>query len=390
MTFLENKNQSNVKSFDEKMTVRPRGTQKIYKNVISNFDKFSKENYDGRDAETVFSEMVLIKDDGIDKIYDVLQGWINFNFNNGIAPSVISMWFSYLKKYLRHLGIKITLDDIKENLEFPKKQEEELYPLQLEEIKTIIEVAKPRKKALYYALLGSAMRIGEAVQIRKKDLDLDTERITINIPASITKLKKSRVTFLSLEAKNAIKSKLEKLSDDDLVWGTNDDVDKSTNTERITFGKYCEKANLGMKYESTGRRKINLHSLRAYFITKISRHDENFAKKIAGQKGYMLQYDRMTTQEKLKLYLEVEPELLIYSSFVKDKEIKKLKEAYEKLQKQNERISELEEKTDLVEKQEEKEKQEKELYQNKVTKLEQDMDEIKTMLRRNEEIEKSQ
>jgi len=350
MTFLENKNKSNVRSFDQKMSVRPKGTQKTFKNVINNFNKFSKENYDDRDSDTVFSEMALIKDDGMDKIYDVLQGWINYNFNNGIAPSVISMWFSYLKKYLRHLGIKITSDDVKENLEFPQKQEEEPYPLQLEEFRAILEVAKPRKRALYYALIGSAMRIGEAVQIRKKDLDLETERITVNIPARITKLKKARVTFLSIEAGSAIGSKLEKLSDDDLVWGTNDDVDKSTNTERITFGKYCERANLGMKYESTGRRKINLHSLRAYFITKVSRHDENFAKKIAGQKGYMLQYDRLTTKEKLKLYLEVEPDLLIYSSIVKDKEIKKLKEANEKFQQQNYKIKELEKRMRMIEK----------------------------------------
>ncbi len=104
-----------------------------------------------------------------------------------------------------------------------------------------------------------------------------------------------------------------------------------------------------MKYESTGRRKINLHSLRAYFITKVSRHDENFAKKIAGQKGYMLQYDRMTTQEKLKLYLEIEPDLLIYSSFIKDKEIKRLKEANDKLQRQATKIEELEKKSKLFE-----------------------------------------
>jgi len=145
------------------MAVRPKGTQKTYKDTITNFDKFCKANYDGRDADTVFSEMVLIKDDGMDKIYDVLQGWINYNFNNGIAPSSISMWFSYLKKYIRHLGIKLTSDDISDNLEFPKKQEEELHPLQLEEIRSIIEVAHPKKRPLYYALIGSAMRVGEAV-----------------------------------------------------------------------------------------------------------------------------------------------------------------------------------------------------------------------------------
>jgi len=288
MTFLENKDQSKTESFDQKMSVRPRGTQKAFNDMKVNFNKLS---YDGRNSEQVLFEMVTIKDSDIDKVYDVLQKWVNYNSSNGIAASSISMWFSYLKKLVRHYGIKITSDDVKENLEFPKKQEEELYPLQLEEIKLILEVAKPKKRALYYALIGSAMRIGEAVQIRKRDLDLETERITVNIPARITKLKKSRITFLSIEAKKAIMPKLEKLSDDDLVYGTNEDYYKSANNERVIFGKYCEKSNLGMRYDSTGRHKINLHSLRAFFITKVSRHDENFAKKIAGQKGwgYLLQ-----------------------------------------------------------------------------------------------------
>ena len=74
MTFLENKNKSVVKSFDERMAVRPKGSQKVHNDVITNFDKFCKATYDDRDAETVFSEMVLIKDKGMDKIYDVLQG----------------------------------------------------------------------------------------------------------------------------------------------------------------------------------------------------------------------------------------------------------------------------------------------------------------------------
>lgn len=343
MTFLENKDKSKTKSFDEKMSVRPKGTQKVHNDMNVNFNKFCKLNYDGRNSDEVLSEMVAIKDSDMDKVYGVLQGWINYNDNNGMAASSISMWFSYLKKLIRHHGIKITSDEVKENLEFPKKQEEELYPLQTDEIKLILEVAKPKKRALYYALIGSAMRIGEAVQIRKRDLNLESERITVNIPARITKLQRARVTFLSIEAKKTIMPKLEKISDDDLVWGTNEDYYKSANNERVIFGRYCEKANLGMKYDSTGRHKINLHSLRAFFITKVSRYDENFAKKIAGQKGYMLQYDRLTLEEKLKLYLEVESDLLIYSSFIKDKEIKKLREANEKLQHQSNKIKELEE-----------------------------------------------
>ncbi len=346
MTFLNENKQ--LRSFDDKMKVRPENSKKIHQSVMKNFDKYCKSRYDNRDSKTVLDEMVLIKND-MDKIYDVLQGWINYNVDEGIAPSTITMYFSFLKKYLIYSGIKITTDDVKINLEFPKKQEEELYPLQHKEIQDICSSAKYDKKSLYFALISSGMRIGEAMQIRKKDLDLNHDRIIVNIPARFTKLKRSRVTFLSIEAGKSIKPKLEKLTDDDLVYGTHPRVNVASNMERNYFVRCCKKQNLDMKYESTNIRKITLHSFRSYFITKISRHDENFAKKLAGQKGYMLQYDRMTLDEKLKLYLEIEPDLLIYNSFMKDKEIKRLKEANEKLQRQSTKIEELEKKSELFE-----------------------------------------
>jgi len=74
---------------------------------------------------------------------------------------------------------------------------------------------------------------------------------------------------------------------------------------------------------------------RAYFITKISRRDPNLAKKWAGQKGYLLQYDRLTLDEQLEKYLEFEPDLLINDTVRKDRKI-------EELEKKNERIGELE------------------------------------------------
>ena len=70
---------------------------------------------------------------------------------------------------------------------------------------------------------------------------------------------------------------------------------------------------LNQKYES-GINQITLHSFRAYFITKVARYDENLSKILAGQRGYLLQYDRITDEEKLGHYLEFEKELLIYDN----------------------------------------------------------------------------
>jgi len=94
-----------------------------------------------------------------------------------------------------------------------------------------------------------------------------------------------------------------------------------------------KKAGLTMKYESTGRYMINTHSFRAYGITKLSRLDVNFAKKIAGQKGYLLQYDRLTDEEKLDLYEKFESELTIDDNAKQKAEIEQFQNEKSELQK---------------------------------------------------------
>jgi hypothetical protein len=66
-----------------------------------------------------------------------------------------------------------------------------------------------------------------------------------------------------------------------------------------------------MKTSRTFLNEINTHSFRAFGITKLSRHDPNFAKRLAGQKGYLDQYDRLSDDEKLELYQKYEYELTI-------------------------------------------------------------------------------
>ena len=151
------------------------------------------------------------------------------------------------------------------------------------------------------------MRIGEAVKIRKKDVILTLKRPMIKIPAKITKTRRGRTTFISSEAWGFLQPVYAKLEPDDYLFGT------KQNSEDVLFNRYCAKVGLNQTYES-GIRQITLHSFRAYFITKVSRYDENLAKKLVGQKGYLLQYDRLTDEEKLELYLEFEKELLIYDN----------------------------------------------------------------------------
>jgi len=346
MTFLVSKR--TLESYYEKIASKAKNTQKAAHNSLKNFDKFCQDQYQGKKIEEVLDELLAIRATNENAVFDIIQLWINWN-KGKLVPTVIRTHFSHIKSYLYYRGVKLTSQDVRENLSFPKNLEEEPYPLQVEDVLRIFKVARYDKKALFLAQLSSGMRIGELVRLRKKHLDLSKKRIVVKIPAQITKTKRARTTFLSKEAEQLIRPKLSRIGDDDLVWGVSDDPYNAGVNEMNILNSYCKKVGLNEKYESTGRLKINTHSFRAFFVTKISRHDENFAKKLAGQKGYLLQYDRMTEEEKLERYLEFEHELVIFDDSRKIAEINKLKKENSDLELKNQRIDDLEKRLESFE-----------------------------------------
>ena len=158
----------------------------------------------------------------------------------------------------------------------------------------------------------------------------------IKIPANITKTRRGRTTFISSEAWGFLQPVYAKLGTDDYIFGTRQ------NTEDVLFNRYCAKVGLNQTYES-GIRQITLHSFRAYFITKVSRYDENLAKILAGQRGYLLQYDRLTDEEKLEHYLEFEKELLIYDNSKLKQDLAKAKSEKITLETMMEKLKEVDE-----------------------------------------------
>lgn len=171
--------------------------------------------------------------------------------------------------------------------------------------------------------LSGLMRIGETVQLRKKHLRFFWIKHHGKNAPTIAKFKKGRTTFFSKEASRLLKPILRKLGEDDLVFGTNENhIYSELNVEQI-MRRTLKKTGLDMRYESNNRFMINTHSFRSYGITKISRHDPNFAKKLAGQKGYLDEYDRMTDAEKLALYQKIEIDLIIDNTAILKKQKKK-------------------------------------------------------------------
>jgi len=297
MTFLAT--QRNIESFHKKILPKAKNTQRGILHTLKKFDVFCKEHFE-RSLEEVIQEM---KKADREAIYDTLQIWINWID----SPNSIRQYFSQLNLYLYYRGITITPLDVKMNLDFGKKHQEEMYPLSQEEYRMILDSASYKNKVLYLLIGSSGMRPVEATHIRKCDLELDKKRIVIHVPAKWTKLKRAKTTFASREVSQLIKPILDKATDTEYLFPYS-----STPALDTVFARYRKKTGLDKRYESNNVGKITPMSLRAWFITKISDHNVNLAKKWSGQKGYLLQYDRKTQEEQLEKYLEFEDDLLVY------------------------------------------------------------------------------
>ena len=227
-------------------------------------------------------------------------------------------------------GIKIMAEDARDSIDFPHKIKEEKYPLTRGEIRKILNTCSHKNRLRMLAQISSGLRRGELLRLRKKDLDITKERIIVNVPAQIIKTKKSRVTFFSMEIQDVIIGMLNGLNDDDFVFGSRNGRNRYTGSSYQKALIDClSKIGLNQRY-SSGNHKVSTHSFRAFFITKVSRHDPNLAKYFAGQEqtGDLLMYDRLTLDERLQKYIEFESDLLIFDEkkeALQEKEITELR-----------------------------------------------------------------
>jgi len=306
---LVNEKQSgHRKTFDMKLDSLDEKTKRGYGIAMRNFEKFYFIKHGDVDP------IKDLKAKRKAQIFEELQAWVNWN-GKKISATATKSYFSRIKKYLNHCGIEITTEQAQSKLIFPRGYKERFYPVSLDDIAKILEFADYKHRTMYICQLSSGMRIGELVQLRKNDLTFDNQRFIVDIPSRIAKNKKGRITFFSIEASNLLKQLLRNLGDSDLIFGTNENSFHSEINEEQIFRRILIKAGLTKRYSISKRYHISTHSFRAYFITRISRHDVNLAHFLAGQEGkiYLAQYDRMTDKEMLEIYQKIEPDLLIDS-----------------------------------------------------------------------------
>jgi len=321
------------KTLDEKLKKYSENTKHSIYAARDSFEKFCSKYYDGRKSDEIFKELRLLKDqEQTDAIREVLQNWIDWQYDNGNLTSSIRQYISKIKRVFSHEDIRIHSSDFDEPLEYKKKIKEELHALTVEEIQDILKYANPKKIGFYIALSCTGARPGELLQVRKKDVDTTKKRIKIRIEAENVKTRAGRSIWLTKEAGSYLMTKLTTIKDNDLVWGTNEDSILAGKNEAVQFSTLCDKAGFTDRYKSNNFRKITLYSFRSYFFGKASDvHREGYAHKMIGHGGYLPQYDRMSDEVKLDWFLKLEPELIIDSSArlreenkLKEQKIKKL------------------------------------------------------------------
>ena len=309
----------------------PESTRKNKRNAATKFQEFCKKQHK-MTPDALCKELLIMKKQNeqeyTDTLYDILQEWIIAS-SKKINPNSLRTEFSGVRAYIYYFGIKTDTQDINQLLSFPRIQREEKYPLKHKELLKIVNDQSRNKvrKALYLACSSSGMRIGEALQIKKSDLEFK-ERIQVNIRPEYTKTQTGRSVFVSKECQQTLETYLDNLGKDDTIFydGESENVKISAANEARRIRESLDRLGLGMKYGTSDRNKITTHSLRAFFFTQaVRKHGENYAHRLTGHGGYLMQYDRMNDEEKLKMYIELEPELVVFDTSKQNLEIEKLK-----------------------------------------------------------------
>jgi len=309
--------------FDNKLISKKPQTRKLYKYSIADFDKFCRKQF-SNSLENLLPEFKKAK---TEEVIDVLQAWVNSSDNQ---TSNLKARFNQINNYLYYRGVKIDIRDLKD-VEFSNSQPEERMPLKKDDLIRILDDSNARQKALYLALSSSGMAIGEACHLVKSDFDFSLERVQIHIKMEYTKKSsRGRTVFISKEAEKALMPIINKLSQDQRVFGYAPSVEKSIENYSQQFRRVVERLGMGQKYGASNqsKRQKTLHALRAYFFTGANRiNGLDYAHKMTGHKGYLSMYNRLDDKDKLEMYIKCEPELLVYSS-TEIEELKKIEGLY--------------------------------------------------------------
>ena len=292
------KNVKTLAGYAKILHMKSRSTQKLFQCTVNNVKSFGKIDLSNMEK---YDE---------DQICDLLQEWIIWNNDRGIAASSIMCYFNTLRSYMLYYRVNVDWRYMRQNLTFPQMMYPAKQPITHDIIKKILSVSKRDFRFQILALLSSGMRVGELGRIRANHLDFTNANIMVKIPANITKTGRSRITFFSRQVSNMIRYRI-KQHEMEFTFCEGRTPDQSLNLIIKRFASARNKAGIIERHEhcKQNRYTIHVHSLRSYFVTKANQVQFGLGHILAGHNFYMKEYNQYTVEELLGMYKKIECEL---------------------------------------------------------------------------------
>ena len=224
--------------------------------------------------------------------------------SKNLAPKTVASWISSLKKFFSANGLKVDVD-------IPIKVfniHEDVLPSK-EDLRKILSEVDLRIKVIITMLASSGMRIGELHNLKLSDIDFSKEIPTVRIKGIGTKERKSRMTFISKEARKFLEEYLnkrkefgEELNENSAVIAREDGKPMSyQNLQYLlegVFRKYSKK--IGKRYA------LHAHCLRKWFKTQLisAGVPAPIVDRLTGHARYLAQEYELYTEDQLREWYE--------------------------------------------------------------------------------------
>ena len=326
-------------------------TVKSYKTKIHLFRIFLKENYDIDE----YALVDYLNDNKLD-ILKVFKEFVIYLDKTGRGPSTIRQALSVNRSYLRHMGIKIDPEDLKQVVKVPKVVRYREIPLEKEIILRLLRNARPKLQLAILIAVSTGMRIGEIAQLKISDVDFASNPTKIYIRANTTKTRQAREAFLTTEATNALKDFLKRYRN----WV--EDTKDPNILEKEIFGTIyrcrgpfiADSAIKGLQVElkdsirsisdlnvkkENGQQAYHFHAFRKFFRTTVGNAvGRDFAEAIMGHQFYLDTYYQLSEEKKKEMFLEAELYLTVSDFKAAESNFKTLSIEYAKLKQKIEQV----------------------------------------------------
>jgi len=318
-------------------------TRKTYKTYLKRYLRTTKQT----------SEKLIQKD--VKSIGNELIIFIKGEQEKGTPPKTIYNIKATVTGFLLYNNMELQPKD-KDQIKYLLKNTESITFKEIltkKQLKEILQHADNKTKAIFLIASSSGMRISEILSLTKEHIDSNHNPTKIIISGKYTKTKRSRIAFISNEATETLQEWLKPEERNQYLINAvkkynnknrNKSIDDnrifpmSYENTRILWKKLLIKAGYHQKDPDTGILIYGIHTLRAYFKSRMLAKEINpkIIDILAGHKTNRREYDKLTTDELAEKYLKGMPELEIYTQTPDLTETnEKIKKLEDKISKQN-------------------------------------------------------